>query len=438
MKQATKRGFLMGAATVGAGAAVYIGFIDRDEGEDDDVAGTDGYRDDRRDSGSGDGGGGEAERTTTDRREVSQWRKTYGNDDFRTFLWGVTPTSDGGYLAAGSQDSTDTIQDGLVLKVDSEGEEEWLETFSGPEYDWLNTAVETDDGYVGVGTRTTEVTEPGEAWLLGVETDGDRDWEQTFREERVTYGWSMALTEDGGYLLVGRTAMDPSASDWQPIVIKTDAEGDPKWRRTYLTDDAIGGRFQGAVPTDDGYLITGSVVESEGDQSRGYAMEIDADGEEQWRQTYDEGLLGRVTAVDRGYVATGFQYGPEGREGWLLGVGRDGAEQWSQTYTRGTDASVLDVAPADGLRDGGGGYLAGGWYRKESDDNQIGWLLEVSQSGQMLRETAWDDVGASSISGVEAVGDGAYVIAGWADEDGRDSDEQRTMGRMAVTTDFDI
>ncbi len=365
---------------------------------------------------------------------ASEWEGTFGNDDFRTHLWGVTPTSDGGYIVAGSQRTTEASFDALLLKVDGEGEEEWLETFSGPGWDWLNRAVETDDGYVAAGTKTTEANPDGEAWLLSVEEDGDENWQKTYHEAGITWNWSFAATDDGGYVLVGRTTEE--RADWQPMVVKADAEGDEDWRDTFLPDDATGGRFNGVGRTDDGFLLTGNLTESGHDQPRSHAVAIDVGGDEQWSETYDDGRLGRLVPVDGGYLVSGVAHGSAGREGWLLNVGTDGTERWSETYD--DLMGIADVVPASGLLGAGGSYLSVGWSMEDGEENnRTGWMLSVDGEGTKRAESTWDDAESSNVTAVEHVAKGTYAVAGHADEDGVGADDNFGMGRLIVTSSID-
>lgn len=79
------------------------------------------------------------------------WDETYGDDDYTTYFWGLTATSDGGFLAAGSEGSADQSQDALLVKVGADGDEEWTQTYGEAGWQWFNRAVETDDGYIAGG-----------------------------------------------------------------------------------------------------------------------------------------------------------------------------------------------------------------------------------------------------------------------------------------------
>ena len=366
----------------------------------------------------------------------STWTARFGNDDFRTFLWGVSPTSDGGYVAAGSQGSADASQDALLLKVDSEGAQAWLETVSGPGWDWLNTAVEADVGVVGVGTMTTETNERGEAVLVALTEDGDVEWERTFSGSgERTYGWGMTATDDGGFLVAGRTG-DHSVG-WEPLLVKADAEGDEAWRVSPVPDGVTSARLNTVHSTDEGYLLTGDVSEGEDTTPNGYLALVDADGELSWSEQYDTGRLGRAVPVDDGYLVSGVALGPDARTAWLLHVDASGAERWSKTYDHGAGGGISDVTTAAGDL-GGGGYYAVGWFMETEGAGETGWLLAVDGDGTKQGEVTWDEAGRSYMSAIERVSGGGYVLAGWKDEDGAESEEETAMAHLRVTTGFDL
>lgn len=387
-------------------------------------------------TGCSDGSGGDNDEAT---RPPSQWENTYGNDDFDTKLFGVTPTRDGGYLATGFQGSPETIADGLLLKVDQEGEQEWLETYAGPRWDWLTLPLETDNGYVAIGTETTEAYSPGEeALLLAVEEDGDVEWERTFSEEVSTRGWGIARTEDGGYLLSARTIHGSPWRATRPLVVKTDAEGDEDWRGTFLPDDAPAGKLDSILATDDGYLLTGSISTESSDTPRGYAIEIDASGNELWSNRYREGNFGPAVPIDDGYLICGQAFDPKERHGWVVKIGGDGVERWSQIYSGGAEGFISDLIPAADAMGSGGSYLAVGFSKPGTSEDQVGWLLAIDDDGTKRGESTWDEVGSSGVLEVEMADNGAYVLAGWTDRDGSKSEDNMAMGRLVVTTEFDF
>lgn len=363
------------------------------------------------------------------------WDETYGDDDYTTSFWGLTATSDGGFLAAGSEGSADQSRDALLVKVDADGDEAWTETFGEEGWQWFNKAVETDDGYIAGGASSG--SEGDVAMLVGVDEDGDEDWQERYEGElAITWTYDVAATDDGGVIVVGRTGESYSPPR-RPWALKADDDGEEEWRETYLEDGIESGQFWGVTPTEGGHLLTGEAREDSGGDPVGYAVEIDQDGDDVWSETYDDGRLGRATIVDRDtYVISGREGRLDGGAGWLLATDSAGDERWSETYDKDDSATLTDVVALGdggllgGLLGGGGGYLAVGNSQEDTDDNnRTGWLVKVDEAGDLEEEVAWDDDGNSLISAIVEAG-GSHVVAGHVDDDGWESDDEMSQGRL--------
>lgn len=372
---------------------------------------------------------------------TSTWDQTYGDDAKETYFWGVLPTSDGGFLATGSDQVEGVDRDGLLVKFDDDGNSEWRETYGGSNWSWFNNAVETSDGYVVCGTFWDQ--EAPRAWLVGVDAEGAREWEETYTEMEMTYGWSMIDAIEDGYLLVARTSEDLSRVSWTPMVLKTDHNGDEEWREVLRSESVQTSVFAGAAAGDGRYLLTGEIAEQDAGSPTGYAVSLSEDGRVEWEERYASGRLLESLAVSDGYVISGRRARSERTEAWLLAIDDDGEERWSKTYAREDTATFTDVTQrhGSGFLEGqlGGdddGYLAVGWSVPEDSADRTAWLVETDGDGDLGAEDEWDGTHSAAYA-IEQTNDGGYVVVGNVDEDGWESEAVKNQAKIVKIAGID-
>jgi hypothetical protein len=123
------------------------------------------------------------------------WNKTFGG--LRTDTpSAITASADGGYVIVGTTQSADLnvnlnqgSWDVLVLKIDASGNKVWQQTFGGHNIDWAHSITPTsDNGFVIAGTTLStngDVTNNkglSDAWILKIDASGKLLWQKTFVE----------------------------------------------------------------------------------------------------------------------------------------------------------------------------------------------------------------------------------------------------------------
>ncbi len=107
----------------------------------------------------------------TDKDGKKIWERTYGGryDDEG---YAVTKAHDGGYVIAGRSETRRNGSDLYLLKIDENGKRKWERTYGGDEDDTAYDIVSTDDGYLIVGTKQTDLTRHNDVWILKVDLNG--------------------------------------------------------------------------------------------------------------------------------------------------------------------------------------------------------------------------------------------------------------------------
>ena len=107
---------------------------------------------------------------------------------------------------------------------------------------------------------------------LWTRTYGGVDWDE---------GHSVQQTADGGYIVTGYT-YSFGAGGIDVYLIRTDANGDSIWTRTYGSADDGGWSVQ--QTTDGGYIIAGATYSFGNDDV--YLIRTDTNGDTMWTKTY--------------------------------------------------------------------------------------------------------------------------------------------------------
>jgi hypothetical protein len=127
----------------------------------------------------------------------------------------------------------------------------WTKTFGDSIHDDVGLTLQqtSDGGYIITGYRQS-VYPPNESNLLLIRTDanGDTLWTKTYGEGIDVRGYSVQQTMNGGYIITG------SIEGNNVWLIKTDANGDTIWTKTF---DGARGDTSVQQTSDNGYIVCG-------------------------------------------------------------------------------------------------------------------------------------------------------------------------------------
>jgi hypothetical protein len=235
--------------------------------------------------------------------------KTFGGieDDVG---YSVQQTEDGGFIIVGKTSSFGAGgSDVYLIKTDALGNKKGEKTFGGIEDDVGYSVQQTEDGgFIIVGKTSSLGAGGSDVYLIKTDALGNADWEKTFGGAEDDVGYSVQQTEDGGFIIVGKTSsLGAGGSD--VYLIKTDALGNADWEKTFggIEDDAA---YSVQQTKDGGYIIAGETASFGAGKSDVYLIKTDASGniEPGWPKTFGgaEVDIGRsVRKTGDGYIIAG-------------------------------------------------------------------------------------------------------------------------------------
>ena len=308
------------------------------------------------------------------------WYQTYGGSSSE-FPNSLVATSDGGYAIVGYVDTTSNNLDVWLVKTDAYGNMEWNKTYGEETRDRAYSLVQASDGgYVFAGVKGSF------GWLVKVDAYGNVEWSRTYDGAAYSLvatsdggyafagyvevhgrswdgaAYSLVATSDGGFAFAGHVENEagwtqPSSTQCDALLVKTDAYGNMEWNKTYSGSSGSSG-----MTSDGQYPLTENMRDDF------WVVKTDAFGNMEWNKiyggTYDEWAYSLVEASDGGYAVAGYtqSFGAGDDESpqfqslygfssdfWLVKTDAFGNMQWQQTYGgKETDRARALIATSDG------------------------------------------------------------------------------------------
>lgn len=342
---------------------------------------------------------------------VREWSKTDSADSIHSMI----KTSDGGYAMIGTSDfeSTTSLEDQTLwlVKTDASGNVQWDKSYRGVYgAEGFSLAQTNDDGFVFAGSARSSDSDSYRYLLVKTDQAGNAEWNRTYGEGRHGF-YSVIQTEDGGYALVGARDYYSETYFW---FIKTDANGNrnKQWNKT------CPGIARSMVQTRDG----GYVLAGRGIRGVFWLAKTDADGNIKWEKEYEmpnavSAALDVIETSNGGYVLTGNLFrsiyadplsaqddlASTGQALWMIETDPVGNMLWNKTHfgaAPGYAGSVIQT------RDGGYAATASSYLIKT---DAVGTELWNETYGERVRP--WLLVQTD---------DGGFVLAGSISSNGGD------------------
>ncbi|NHM06844.1 T9SS type A sorting domain-containing protein [Flavobacterium sp. CYK-4] len=316
----------------------------------------------------------------TDANGNIQWQKTFGGSGYDVGI-SIEQTADNGYLISGYTDSTDgdiTTNHGLfdvmVMKLNADGNLQWLQTYGGSSIENSFHIIELGEGgYIFSGHTSSTDGQinsnhgQADAWIVKLNSSGEILWQKTLGGSQLEFINKILPTNDNNLIIVGHTNSSDgdvsinhgSIDGW---IVKLSPDGNLIWEKTFGSsgDDYL---YDIKTTSDGGYIASGQSDSVEGDFAGqhglfdAWTVKLTGDGILQWQKIYggslDESLSIAHETVDGNFIFAGETASEDGdlvsglgeQDVWIVKTNNSGEILWQQRYGGTASESINAFVP---------------------------------------------------------------------------------------------
>ena len=260
------------------------------------------------------------------------WEKTYDLSDDLDQLKGLTQTDDEGFLLVGSSKNNDFNY--LIIKIDSDGNFEWMKESEEAGNELLVDAAQIGDFYFFAGYESIEVGDPYDIFLIKTDLNGEVVWKKKFGGPEDDYVFDMLATSNDKIVLAGRYNID-NESDYYMLVL--DLDGEISLYNLY-GGPGTSQSFQSVAEFENGDLIFSgySNLDVVGTEKYLTVTKTDPYGGIYWSKSYQGNNFingaGIDATVDNGFIVTGNKTVQSDANVYLLKCDENGVEEWQTEF----------------------------------------------------------------------------------------------------------
>ncbi|MCX6291931.1 MAG: T9SS type A sorting domain-containing protein [Bacteroidetes bacterium] len=267
-----------------------------------------------------------------------------------------------------------------------------------------------DGGYIMAGfTQSFGVNSVDDFYLVKTDANGDTLWTKTYGGASYDKAYSVEQTSDSGYIITGMTSSFTAGLE-DVYLVKTDKDGVLLWSKTY------GGNLGGTgnsvkQTTDGGYIIGGTKVNSGGIHDM-VLIKTDAAGDTLWTRTYggggDDYGFSVVQSYDGGYMLAG---GGSTTGVYLIKTNSVGDTLWTNTSYVTGGPPHLNI-PYSIQQTADSGYIVAGiTYGATGLDMYV---RKTDSSGTLQWANIYAGASNDYALSIQQTTDGGYIMGGWS------------------------
>ena len=381
-------------------------------------------------------------------QHVIEWEKSFGGSG-ADGAYSFQKTTDGGYIVAGYNNSTDGdvsgnhgLNDFWILKFNSAAVLEWQKSLGGSLDESAASIQQTlDGGYIIAGnSKSNDGDVTGnhgdrDFWVVKITATGVIEWQKSLGGSLDDGATSVQQTLEGGYIIAGYsksndgdvTGNHGGRDFW---IVKVTATGVMEWQKSLggsLDENALS--IQQSL--DGGYIVAGDTLSNDGDVTGNngtfdiWIVKLTNSGNLEWEKTLGgpglEGSNAIQQTSDGDYIVAGYSTSNSGDvsenfggiDYWIIKLTNSGLIEWQKSF-----GGSLSEYPTSIQQTLDGGYIIGG--ESESNDGNVTenkglkdfWVVKITASGTLEWEKSMGGSDLDIQASVLQVSNDDYIVVG--------------------------
>ncbi len=140
----------------------------------------------------------------------------------------------GGFYNPTTFDYLNHDADIFIIKTNAQGEKIWEKTFGGSGHDWAKKIISAPGGGFFIsGSTQSEGAGSFDMFLMKMDEEGNQLWMKTFGGTNFEYGETIQLSADNNLFLLGTSASYSGNYKPDHFLVKTDLNGNLIWEKTF-------------------------------------------------------------------------------------------------------------------------------------------------------------------------------------------------------------
>ena len=284
--------------------------------------------------------------------------------------------------------------------------------YGGQYDDGGSSVLQTDDGgYIIAGRTMSYGNGSNDIYILKTDANGNELWTKTYGGNGWDFPTDMKKTLDNCYVITGGTSsFGAGASD--AFMMKIDNNGDSLWLKTYggSIDDAA---FEVEICEDLGYIISGYTCSFADGFAAAYLIRTNNNSDTIWTKTYEKKDFNGANSIIKtnidGFILVGVTEtgGAPGADGLAIKTNSIGDTLWLNTYGGASYDALYSIC-----EDNNGNYLICGTTYNLTAGSYDVYLLKIASSGGLIWEKSIGGVNAENAYSIIQSSDNNFLVVG--------------------------